>query len=387
MIIKNSNYIIKSQQEIQNLIKNQEYQKKIKYYKQLSNRIYSNTIKIKNKNYDKPCLNFINKKSKKSDDDYGYIFIYGKKESSHRVSYALYNNIFVEDIPKINEFNEMLEICHGHGCSKCCIEPTHLALKTKSKNCYEDKIRDNTLLRGNNHPSSKITELLATQIKQSKGDGGTQKQRSIDFKVSLAIIQSIDRGSSWFHIPYDKDKNICNNLNTRKQTRNQISKDRTFTSEEYKEALEIIKIKSKKSELINNKNVKTKCWLFTGKLEKNGYGRIRFKGARFLIHVLAYEAKNGKRYFTNKKKYICHKCNVKFCCNPEHLYFGTSQENGIDARKNGQKGIKITEDDVKKIKVLLKEGKLTQKEIGKLFNVSARRISSIHTERNWKDIN
>ena len=63
----------------------------------------------------------------------------GKNASAHRVSYAIFNNLFLEDL------TDNYDVCHGKRCNSSCIEPTHLELKSKSENNYEDKIRDNSL--------------------------------------------------------------------------------------------------------------------------------------------------------------------------------------------------------------------------------------------------
>lgn len=42
---------------------------------------------------------------------------------------------------------------------------------------------------------------------------------------------------------------------------------------------------------------------------------------------------------TGHKIHICHACNNEKCSNPNHLYWGTSQENSIDRMNNGDKTI------------------------------------------------
>ena len=104
--------------------------KKVEYYKskKIYNRLYDKTINKENKNYEKPCLEFTGYKQK---NGYGRIGVYNnKKISTHKLSYAIFNNILPECIPEYNDFGEKLEILHGHGCSTSCIEPTHLTIGT-----------------------------------------------------------------------------------------------------------------------------------------------------------------------------------------------------------------------------------------------------------------
>ena len=66
------------------------------------------------------------------------------------------------------------------------------------------------------------------------------------------------------------------------------------------------------------------CWLWEKSI-KNGYGMARGQGA----HRTSYEAFVGP---IPKGKFICHKCNVGQCVNPEHLYIGDHSTNGRDRR-------------------------------------------------------
>lgn len=56
-----------------------------------------------------------------------------------------------------------------------------------------------------------------------------------------------------------------------------------------------------------------------------------FKG--LLAHVLDTTVPSGK------KIHLCHACNNGDCGNPNHLYWGTAQENRIDQVDNGGKSI------------------------------------------------
>lgn len=39
---------------------------------------------------------------------------------------------------------------------------------------------------------------------------------------------------------------------------------------------------------------------------------------------------------SGKKIHVCHACHNGKCSNPDHLYWGTSSENALDARNNGK---------------------------------------------------
>jgi len=374
IIILEPAYVMKNKEFFDNL----EKEKKLEYYKKLKIRLYSNCIEKENKYYDKPCLEF----QTLHRTGYGNIGGYGKKTLlTHVVSFAISKNIYVEDIKRKNEKGEKLEICHGRGCSKACIEPTHLSLKTKIENLTTDMIRDGTALMGSNHPSASIDDETAMKIKHSKGDGRTREQRAKDYKVSTSLVASIDNGTGWTHIP-DKDGNIniLNNENKKQKNRERRknNKGAEITSDEYKIILK--RIKEKTNEV--SAGFETPCWLCKGLLT-NGYGTISYKSVKYYIHVLAYEASLGKKIdLSGDKKYICHRCNNKSCCNPEHLYFGSPRENNIDAINNGSKIAKLNIEKVKEIRKQIEQG-VAIKDIALKNGLTTAAIYDIKTRSSW----
>lgn len=81
----------------------------------------------------------------------------------------------------------------------------------------------------------------------------------------------------------------------------------------------------------------------------------------------------------------------------ENLRWDTRSSNMLDSVRHGthfqpdnhgsrQGRAKLVEVDVVKILHLLSKGHLTQKEIGKHFNVSKETISDIHNKRTWKHV-
>lgn len=69
------------------------------------------------------------------------------------------------------------------------------------------------------------------------------------------------------------------------------------------------------------------CWIFTGTLDKDGYGRIVVPGmGTRLSHRLMYEAKVGP---IPKGLEIDHLCRIRSCVKPEHLEAVTRRENSL----------------------------------------------------------
>lgn len=70
------------------------------------------------------------------------------------------------------------------------------------------------------------------------------------------------------------------------------------------------------------------CWLWTAATRgKTGYGAFKYKGKVVDAHRLSYELHNGP---IEKGLLVCHKCDIKLCVNPDHLYLGTYKQNLLD---------------------------------------------------------
>jgi len=89
----------------------------------------------------------------------------------------------------------------------------------------------------------------------------------------------------------------------------------------------------------------------------------------------------------NKDLCVCHTCDNTLCCNPEHLFLGTHQDNSLDAsqkgrlqRGEGHTGSKLTEEQV--LKIFVAKGSL--KKIATEYGVDPHQIFDIKRGHNWK---
>jgi len=139
---------------------------------------------------------------------------------------------------------------------------------------------------------------------------------------------------------------------------------------------------------------KNGCMIWQGKPFNNGYGYVAEyvdKKKRVIgVHCAAYELTYGK---IPKGMFVCHHCDNKLCCNPEHLFLGTNRENINDMLKKGRslKGIKhhsskLTEKQVKEIRKKYDGKKRTASYFAKKFNVGTTCIYSVIHKHTWRHI-
>ncbi len=73
------------------------------------------------------------------------------------------------------------------------------------------------------------------------------------------------------------------------------------------------------------------CWLWLGatKHGPTGYGDISVNGKHKIVTRIVWELRNTP---IPEGLFICHRCDVPLCINPDHLFLGTAQENFDDMR-------------------------------------------------------
>ncbi len=125
---------------------------------------------------------------RRQENGYGRCSLLGKVHRANVLSYKCANHISV--IPP------KLQVAHSCGKS-LCVNSSHLRLDTGKGNCA-DKKTHGTLLFGETHPKSKLTEAQVREIKTSVGI--TQRVLGEKYGVTSTTISAIIRGKKWSHI-------------------------------------------------------------------------------------------------------------------------------------------------------------------------------------------
>jgi len=69
------------------------------------------------------------------------------------------------------------------------------------------------------------------------------------------------------------------------------------------------------------------CHIWHGSINHAGYGKLNVRNKSLAAHRLAWSLKHGP---IPEGMILCHRCDVRRCCNPDHLVLGTRGDNMAD---------------------------------------------------------
>lgn len=134
------------------------------------------------------------------------------------------------------------------------------------------------------------------------------------------------------------------------------------------------------------------CWLWTGCTNEHGYGTLHSGGRTLLAHRRAWAIATGSEPPAGLG--VLHKCDVRPCVNPSHLYVGTQRENAADCVRRGRmpdrRGEKhprafLAADDVIEIRRMYAAG-VSQVVAAERFGITRGHVHSIVKRRIWANL-
>jgi hypothetical protein len=135
------------------------------------------------------------------------------------------------------------------------------------------------------------------------------------------------------------------------------------------------------------------CWLYDGAKEINGYGHLKNPlgdtPKYIAAHRLSWILTNGP---IPEGMRVLHKCDVRACCNPEHLFLGTDADNAADrhAKKRSYRGqdmhtAKLNDEKVLELRKLRAEG-WSKQALGEKYGIKPHSAYLIYSRRTWKHL-
>lgn len=134
------------------------------------------------------------------------------------------------------------------------------------------------------------------------------------------------------------------------------------------------------------------CWLWTATKNHRGYGRFQYEGRLWLPHRISWRLHYGD---IPNDTCVCHKCDVRLCVNPSHLFLGTHQDNAIDRERKGR-GVhlrgedvflsKLTDVEIIEIREKYSTGEHSFSSLGRDYNMHYSSIADIVRRHTWKHI-
>jgi len=121
------------------------------------------------------------------------------------------------------------------------------------------------------------------------------------------------------------------------------------------------------------------CWLWQGKLDKDGYGTWFMDGRNWRPHRLALQLSG---YELRPDLVTRHFCENRHCVNPAHMTLGTQKENIHDQLRAGTHSkLKYSDEIIQKIREEYKRGEVGQRALSKKYGVSKSQVQMIVLNR------
>jgi hypothetical protein len=129
------------------------------------------------------------------------------------------------------------------------------------------------------------------------------------------------------------------------------------------------------------------CWLWTGAINPTGYGALG-RGVNSGAHRVSWQLHYGE---IPPGMEVCHRCDVRSCVRPDHLFLGPHADNAADMVRKGRQAqgeraarAKLTCEQVKAIRARWASGHVSQPELASEYGVSRIAIQQILYGKTWR---
>jgi HNH endonuclease len=132
------------------------------------------------------------------------------------------------------------------------------------------------------------------------------------------------------------------------------------------------------------------CWLWQGVKSATGYGNFKLhRRCRVSAHRVAWELVYGP---IPAGYWVLHRCDVKRCVNPEHLWLGDATDNARDRSQKGRNrdqtgernnGARLRAGEISAIRRQYALGGVTQRQLAINYGISQSHISRVVNGLEW----
>lgn len=113
-----------------------------------------------------------------------------------------------------------------------------------------------------------------------------------------------------------------------------------------------------------------------------GYPRIRVEGKQYTMHRFVYIHFHGP---IPDDLVVCHSCDNPECCNPAHLWLGTSKDNAQDMIAKGR-GHKFSQESLELLRERTRGNTLAKGERNSHAKLTTEQVRMIREERPYKTL-
>ncbi len=130
------------------------------------------------------------------------------------------------------------------------------------------------------------------------------------------------------------------------------------------------------------------CWLWDQSQGAGGYGMFELGGRSHGAHRISWQLHVGD---IPVGQFVLHKCDVRCCVNPDHLFLGSARDNVLDMHMKSRNGnprgaengnARLSEFEVRVIRKHRFEGR-SLRHIAEIMRLSYSTVRSVCTGRTW----
>lgn len=140
----------------------------------------------------------------------------------------------------------------------------------------------------------------------------------------------------------------------------------------------------------------TGCMIWTGAVQRNGYGAFKIDRHKIDAHVVSWRISQGG-IAVPLGNLIMHTCDLRCCVNPEHLQLGTVSENMKHAHEDGRGehfksqgedhyNAKLTEDIVRLLRSEYASGQISGRQLADKHGLNYDNVKSVLQRKSWKHV-